>query len=148
MNVVLVSTVSILGIAALVWTANRLLKTRWCPICLGVGGTWLWMIVARLSGVSVDPSMLSILLGGSVAGMAYILEGRLPQGRSKLVWKTLFIPIGFVGAYGVAAPDWRLFAGAMVAALILIAAFFRAATIGRADNATIADLERRMKDCC
>ena len=148
MNVVLVSTVSILGIAALVWTANRLLKTRWCPICLGVAGTWLWMIVARFSGVSVDPSMLSILLGGSVAGMAYILEGRLPQGRSKLVWKALFIPIGFVGAYGVAAPDWRLLAGAMVAALILIAAFFRAAPIGRADNATIADLERQMKDCC
>jgi hypothetical protein len=148
MNVTLVSTVSILGIAALVWTVNRLLKTRWCPICLGVGGTWLWMIVARFAGVPIDPTMLSILLGGSVAGLSYLLERRLPQDRSKLVWKTLFIPIGFIGAYGVAAPDWSLFVGAMAAALILTAVFARATPTASADNATVADLERRMKDCC
>jgi hypothetical protein len=148
MNVTLVSTMSILGIAALVWTVNRLSKTLWCPICVGVAGTWLWMIVARYAGVSIDPTMLAILLGGSVAGTAYLLEKHLPQDRSKLLWKTLFIPIGFIGAYGVAAQDWTLFAGAMVAALILSAVFFRAAPTAGADSPTVADLERRMKDCC
>ena len=102
MNVTLVSTMSILGIAALVWTVNRLSKTLWCPICVGVAGTWLWMIVARYAGVSIDPTMLAILLGGSVAGTAYLLEKHLPQDRSKLLWKTLFIPIGFIASlYGM-----------------------------------------------
>ena len=148
MDVTLVSTVSIFAIAALVWTVNRLLKTRWCPICLGVGGTWLWMIVARFAGVSIDPTMLAILLGGSVAGTAYLLEKRLPKNRSKPGWKALFIPIGFIGAYGAAVPDWTLFAGASAAAVILAAVFFRDAPTARPDSPTVADLERRMKDCC
>lgn len=148
MNVIFVSTASIFAIAALVWTVNGLFEKRLCPICLGVGGTWLWMTGARFAGISIDPTMLAILLGASVVGTAHLLEKRLLRDRTKLLWKTLFIPIGFIAAYGVAAPDWSLFIGAMLAVLILIAGLFRAAPIASADNSTIVDLERQMKDCC
>lgn len=44
-------------------------------------------------------SVDAMLLGGSVAGIAYQVEQRLPLERSPLLWKILFIPAGFVAAY-------------------------------------------------
>lgn len=132
----------------MVWAANRLLKLRLCPICMGVGGTWMWMIAARIAGIPVDPTMLATLLGGSVAGTAYLLERRLPGGRSLVAWKALFIPIGLVGAYGVAAPHWSVFGGALAAMLILVAIFFRSGPTVAPESPGVADLERKMKDCC
>ena len=110
MIVILATTFSILAIAAAAWAAKKLLRIPVCPICFGVGGTWLWMVIGRSLGYAVDASMLSILLGASVAGIAYQVEKRLPRGRSPLLWKTLFIPCGFVAAYALASPQWTLFA--------------------------------------
>src|SRR3990172_8674039 len=92
MTAILATTFSILAISGVAWAAKRMLRVPVCPICLGVGGTWLWMLIGRSLGYAVDATMLAILLGGSVAGIAYQLERRLPQGRSPLLWKILFIP--------------------------------------------------------
>jgi len=105
MTAILTTTVSILTITSAVWVAKRLLRVPLCPICLGVGGTWLWMVVARYVGVAFDASMLPVLLGGSAVGVAYQLEKHLPQGRSALLWKSLFIPLALVAAYGVSLPN-------------------------------------------
>ncbi len=148
MTAVFVTTLSILAIAALAWAARRALGIRLCPICLGVGGTWLWMLVARAFGLAFDTAMLPILLGGSAAGTAYLLEKHLPPGRSGLLWKTLFIPIGFIAAYGLAAPNWTAFAGASVALVVLAGVFFRSPASRGAVSATVVELEQRMKDCC
>lgn len=145
---VLIPTLSILAIAVVVWLATLALRVRLCPICLGVGGTWLWLLGARFLELGVDTSMLPILLGGSVAGTAYLLEKHLPAGRSGLLWKTLFIPIGFVAAYGLAAPHWGVFAGASVALLVLGGIFFRPQPSRGEDSAVVANLKQRMKDCC
>jgi len=148
MDSVVASTASILAIAATAWVVGRATGMRLCPICAGVGGTWLWMVVARHFGVAPDPTVLPILLGGSVAGTAALLEKRLPRGRSALAWKTSAIPVGFVAAYGLAAPDWSLFAAGLGAALVVGAVFFRPTSGGAADAAAVSDLERRLKDCC
>ena len=148
MTAILTTTFSILAISGLAWAAKKMLRVPVCPICLGVGGTWLWMVIGRSFGYAVDTTMLAILLGGSVAGIAYQLEKRLPPGRSPLAWKTLFIPGGFVAAYALAAPQWALFAMASVA-LALLAAFFllpRGAT-GEASD-TVEELKKKMQNCC
>jgi hypothetical protein len=148
MNAILTTTGSILAIAAVIWAAKRLLRASLCPICLGVGGTWLWMVVAREFGYAVDATMLAILLGGSVAGLAYLVEKRLPQGRSALLWKTLFIPPGFVAAYALAAPHWALL-GAVSVALVLLTAFFLVApSASRDESGNVEELTRKMRDCC
>jgi len=108
MAAILITTLSILAIAGAAWAAKKWLRVPLCPICLGVGGTWLWMLIGRSLGYSVDAAMLSILLGGSVVGIAFQVERRLPQGRSPLLWKTLFIPAGFAAAYALAAAQWSL----------------------------------------
>ena len=148
MTAILTTTVSIFAIAGLAWAAKKLLRVPVCPICLGVGGTWLWMVIARSLGYAVDATMLSILLGGSVAGIAYLVEKRLPLGRSPMLWKTLFIPAGFVAAYGLAASQWILFA-VMGVALVLLTAFFLVppATSGEPSE-TVEELKKKMQQCC
>ena len=47
MSVILATTFSILAISGMGWAAKKLLRIPLCPICLGVGGTWLWMVIVR-----------------------------------------------------------------------------------------------------
>lgn len=148
MNAILTTVASILAIAGAMWAAKRLLRVPLCPICLGVGGTWLWMVVARELGYAVDATMLAILLGGSVAGVAYQVEKRLPQGRSALLWKTLFIPSGFVAAYALAAPHWALLGAASVALVLLTAFFLVAPGASGEESKNVEELTRKMRDCC
>lgn len=148
MTVILTTTVSIFAIAGVAWAARKLLRAPVCPICLGVGGTWLWMLIARALGHAVDATMLSILLGGSVAGIAYLVERRLPQGRSALIWKTLFIPAGFVAAYALAAPQWILFAVTSVALVLLTAFFLVPPAASGEQSETVEELKKKMQQCC
>ncbi|MBI2316819.1 MAG: hypothetical protein HYU75_07360 [Betaproteobacteria bacterium] len=148
MTVVASTTLSILAIAALAWAVRRALRVELCPICLGVAGTWLWMLLARFAGLAVDASMLAVLLGGSAVGLAYQLERRLPPGRSPLLWKALFIPAGFVAAYALAGEHWVMLAGAGIALVALAAVFLLASPARAKDPAAVAKLEQQMKKCC
>jgi len=148
MTAILTTTFSILAISGLAWAARKLLRVPICPICLGVGGTWLWMIIGRALGHAVDIAVLSMLLGGSVVGIAYQIEKRLPQGRSPLLWKTLFIPAGFVAAYALAVPQWALFTVTSIA-LVLLTAFFLLprGAVGE-ESKTVEELKEKMRKCC
>ncbi|MBE0627909.1 MAG: hypothetical protein IH606_24205 [Burkholderiales bacterium] len=146
---IIVSTIaSILAIAGLAWAARRLLQLNICPICSGVAGTWLWMLVARHYGVTVDTSMLSALLGGSAVGIAYQLEKRVDGARSQLLWKTLFIPAGFAAAYALVASQWALLAAALLALSLLMAYFLWPHGGETAASAAVRELESKMKNCC
>lgn len=148
MTAILTTTLSILGISGLGWAAKKWLRVPVCPICLGVGGTWLWMLIGRSLGYAVDATILSILLGGSVVGIAYQVERRLPQGRSPLLWKTFFIPAGFVAAYALAASQWALLA-VMGVVLVPLTAFFLVppAASGK-QGETVEELKKKMQECC
>jgi hypothetical protein len=148
MTAIAAATISILAIAGLAWAARRITGYSICPICLGVGGTWLWMVVARYFGVEFDAAMLPILLGGSVVGVTYQLEKRLPEGRSSLLWKTLFLPVGFIAAYGLAEPDWPVLGAAIAAAGVLTGVFFLPRRAARQSSETVQKLEQQMKNCC
>lgn len=148
MTVILATIFSIFAICGMGWVAKKMLRVPICPICLGVGGTWLWMVIARALGYAVDTTMLAILLGGSAAGIAYQLEERLPQGRSPLLWKTLFIPAGFAAAYALAQAQWTLFA-VTGAVLVLLTAFFVVppGAPGK-ESETVEALKKKMRECC
>jgi hypothetical protein len=148
MAVILATAVSILAIAGVAWAARKVLNVPLCPICFGVGGTWLWMIVGRSMGYAVDATMLPILLGGSVVGIAYQVEKRLPQGRSPMLWKMLFVPVGFAAAYALGAAQWALSA-AMGLALVLLSAFFlRSPSAPEAESEAVERLKRKLRSCC
>ncbi len=148
MTTILATLASIWAIAGLAWAVRGRLPFPVCPICIGVGGTWLWMAAARQLGFAVDASMLAVLLGGSVVGLAFQLEKRLPRGRSPLAWKTLFMPAGFIAAHGLAAPHWIFLAAGAAGLGFLALVFLRPPGAPEKSRATVEKLEEQMKRCC
>ena len=142
------AVVSIFALAGLAWLAGKALRFPLCPICFGVAGTWLWMLGARFAGFPVDATMLAVLLGASVVGIAAQLETRLPRGCSPLVWKTLTLPVGFIAAYGLVAERWIVAAIAVSALVLLAALFLLPRRLAGSDEAVVRKLEQEMKKCC
>lgn len=144
--------VSILLLTVSVRGANKFLPFKICPICAGVSGTWLWMllgvVIGKLSLVSFQLPT-AVLMGGSVVGIAYQLEKKLPKNRSDLLWKTIFIPTGFAAVYEAVSLDWSLFS-MMVALIGLIFLFFFRFGMENhlSGSETVEKLEKEMEKCC
>jgi hypothetical protein len=139
---------SMLALTALAWLAGKHSRLRVCPICVGVSGTWLWLLAARLNGFEVDTALLAMFLGASVVGGAHSIEKRLPQQRSTLLWKSAVLPTGFAGAYGLVQELWILAAAAAAALALLTAFFLRPWHEAAGDPEMVTRLEERMKKCC
>jgi len=148
---IVITTISIVAITGLVWGAKKILPFPVCPICAGVSGTWLWMLGLKFLGYPVDITILTMLLGGSVVGIAYQVEKRLPDNRSPLLWKVLFIPLGFVTAYSLVYSWWLIF-GIMAVGLAALALMFLklSGTTKRhpEHDKRVRELEEKMKKCC
>lgn len=155
---ILIAITSILGITGAFLVINRIGNIKICPICAGVFGTWLWMLIGVLSGrLSVAGYQLpvAILMGGSVVGIAYQIEKRLPQSsanwRTPLLWKMLFIPTGFATVYSVLASWWFMFVILAVSLLILTLMFIgqiKDKIISEEQNRKVEALEDEMENCC
>lgn len=143
-----IATISILVLTGLVWVASKILPFRLCPICAGVSGTWLWLLGAKAWGYEVDLLVPGILMGGSVVGIAYQLEKRLPPSRSPLLFKTLFIPVGFAAAYNLVSFRWFASLGLVVLLAILALAFLGKPRLPKRESAAVEELEEKMKNCC
>ncbi|MFY9462369.1 MAG: hypothetical protein WAP51_04165 [Candidatus Sungiibacteriota bacterium] len=150
---------SIFAIAGLCWLLNKMLFPRLrsvqafriCPVCAGVAGTWLWMLLAKFLGWQVDMTILALLMGGSVVGIAYQLEKRPAfAGASAgklMLWKLLFIPAGFAAAYSLIS-FWRT--GFLVATLALLVILFEFLKHGgsHVSSEKIEELKKKMQNCC
>ncbi len=144
-----IAIISILAITGLVWLLNRILPFKICPICAGVSGTWLWMIAAKFLGYEIDLVIPAMLMGGSVVGIAYQVEKRLSDNYSPLLWKTLFIPVGFVAVYGVISSRWLLFTVAASILILMVLIFMRRQNSSAVKNEeAIEELKKKMKNCC
>lgn len=149
---VILATLSILAITALAYGASRFLRIAVCPICAGVSATWFWILAGITSGLldAEEWSLVAaIAMGGTIVGIAYQVERRLAPGRSQLLWKTLFIPTGFVAAYSLLQATY--FAAAVSAGLLALIAFSflrPPRKVSSEQSARAADLEERMKHCC
>lgn len=148
MNAVAPALVSIWLLAALAWVARRTLRVSVCPICAGVAGTWLWMLLGRQFGVAIDTAMVPLLMGGSVVGVAYQLEHFVAAGRSVALWKSVAIPLGLAAAYALEQSLWGLLAAVLAALLVAAVVFFRPTQAAAARNEAIEELKRQMKQCC
>lgn len=147
MSPFILAVASVLVLTGLAWLAGRAARLAICPACVGIAGTWAWMLAARLAGLAVDSAMLGILMGASVAGFTQWLGDRLPPGRSAKLWKALALPAGCAAAYGAATQQWLIGGGA---ALLFagLAVAFRMPVQPAADAAAVSQLEERMKRCC
>ncbi len=152
---------SILVIASFTWIINRIRTGRLhsprvftpCPICIGVSGTWLWILVASFLGYEIDLIIPAILMGGTVVGTLYQLEKRFVRAHSSprklLVWKILFVPIGFLAVYGVLSSWWIIVAVAVITLVLLTLLFNKKSrTSSVTTNNNVEKLEHEMENCC
>lgn len=145
---IIIATTSIFGITGLAWLLNYLLGRHiMCPICAGVSGTWLWMLIGMyvvLLPTTNYQLLTALLMGGSVVGIAYQLEKKL------LAQKTIFIPVGFVAAYSILAQWWIvfLFAFTLFFCLMLIAIASPRITAVPPHKTNRDELIKKMEDCC
>ncbi len=142
-----IAIVSILVIAGLVLAANKVLKIKVCPICAGVSGTWIWMLLVNFLIGPIDLLIPAMLMGGTVAGLAYQGEKRLSPNRSPLLWKILFIPAGFVAVYSLISEQWVV----LLISVLFMATIYRIFTAPRTHQPAdkkVEELEKKMEKCC
>lgn len=149
MEIIILATISIWTITFIVWLVNKILPWHVCPICAGVSGTWILMLAGILSGfLPLEDFQLPIgvLMGGSVVGIAYQIDKRLPAKRS-LLWKTLFIPLGFALAQSILLGLWIL-AGILLVVEVLLLLMFVFWKTHQTESEKVKFLEEQMKKCC
>lgn len=142
----------ILILTALAFLVRKSAASWLCPLCAGVAGTWLGLLGAHLAGFTVDLRLPAILLGGSVVGLAAQGE-KILANRSEtyqLVWKTLFVTIGFATAWFVINLAWSAVAIGLVAlgviTLLPWVGMSAQGTTGRPGH--VERLKEQMKSCC
>lgn len=50
-----------------------------CALCGAVSLTWIILLVLFYLRTAIDPVLIGVLMGGSVVGLMYLLEQKLPE---------------------------------------------------------------------
>lgn len=155
-----IAVTSIFGITGVFWLINRFFGVGVCPICAGVSGTWLWILIGVIVGwLKADSWSLvaALAMGGSVVGIAYQTEKFLRDGASPLLWKTVFVPAGFAVMHSFLSGSWTTAGIALIFLVVFALAFLRLPFSARHGSDTGAEymlsknvkkLENEMKNCC
>jgi len=49
-------------------------KNKFCPICLGVSISWIFLLLLYFLGLFDDKLLIAILMGSSITGIFYLVE--------------------------------------------------------------------------
>ncbi|MEX0689815.1 MAG: hypothetical protein WD095_00035, partial [Candidatus Paceibacterota bacterium] len=74
-NVIIIGIVLLFGSFLVL---RSLFSVKVCALCASVFATWLFLLGYLYLGNGVDPSIIAILMGGSIVGFMYLLEKKLP----------------------------------------------------------------------
>lgn len=145
----LIAISSILLLTGLTQLINQALAPRRvCPICAGVSATWIWIVTGIYLGWLSAVSWIllaAIAMGGSVVGIAYQVEKRVSR---KLLWKVLFIPLGFALVYSLLEGMWNVFFLSLGLIAFLLISFLGLPKASERDNDKVKKLEKELEDCC
>ncbi len=152
---ILIVFASIYVFTGIVWLAKKYTPIDVCPICAGVMLTWLILLIGITTGLLPTEKyqlITSILMGGSVVGLAYKLEEKIKADKSLLLWKILFIPIGFALTYSLVLFQLiQSFILLLILGIITIS-FLKLDGIKveskSEENKKVEELKDKMKNCC
>ena len=152
---ILIITISIFILTSIFWAVKRYLLIDICPICSGVFLTWFIFLILMLTGkisVFVFQMPIALLMGGSIVGIAYKLESKIKEKKSILLFKSLFIPIGFALAYSLVTSSFYQAVFIFVILGIITLIFLKFRSEKKEDdlekNKKVEDLLGKMKNCC
>lgn len=149
--VIIMILISIFILAAFAWLIRNFTTIKICPVCTGVAGTWIWLIAGIFAGIlpqAVYQLPAAILMGGSVVGIAYQLEKKLPLQKSSILFKLIFIPTGFFTMYSLILSQWLEFVFAILFLAILLLFFIKAPKNPAKINKNIEEIKNKIKNCC
>ncbi len=143
--------ISILLITLIVWVLNKKLTFQICPICVGVSLTWIGIIIAlafNLLPYNSYQLQIAILMGGTVVGLVYKLEKHI-KINFILIWKTLFVIIGFFTVYNLAISNWLIsFVGIILIAIVTFLFKKISKTELLEESKSLKEIQEKMKNCC
>lgn len=153
---IFIALVSILGITLFVWFINKTLPLKVCPICAGVSLTWLWIVTGITIGrLEADTWQLiaAVLMGGTVAGIAYQGEKRYPQLAKNIFYsKVPIILAGFLFVWwAINSIGWLSLGVELLILAAVMYAYFISPAIRlkrETDPAKVAELEKKLEECC
>src|SRR3989344_9626699 len=113
-----------------------------CPICAAVSGTWLILTALVLSGYlnsAIFLPLISLLMGGTVVGVAYQIGKRKP----------IIISVGMLLAFWAVR---NLNFAVLILEIAAVAAigyflFFKPSAESRGKRPE-SELEKKLQDCC
>ncbi|MDP3880770.1 MAG: hypothetical protein Q8Q32_01125 [bacterium] len=142
----MISLASVLIIIAVLFLLFLLLRAvfslKVCAICAAVSGSWIVLLLLFYFGFGVDAVLIAILLGGSIVGLMYLLEGTLAKQYG--IFRLPYFLSALVIAY-------MLLGGAIeIAAVFALATIWLLAIIvfwGRKKKG-FKDLVKKIIECC
>ncbi len=118
------------------------MKIKICPICSAVAGTWLLLTALTLSGYlnsEIFLPLISLLMGGSVVGIAYQIGKRKP----------LIIGAGMLLAFWAAR---NLSFKVLILEILVLGVIgyflFLKPAVENPGKTLKSELEEKLKDCC
>lgn len=145
----IITIVSIIILTSLVWLVTKTTPIKVCPICAGVSLTWLWIFLGaffeKLS-IANGQVIVAILAGGTVVGIMSKLEDKI-ETKFILLWKTIFVLLGFSAVYSLITGQWVL-VGISVVAVILTTYVFKIKQVAEHAVRSGEELKEKMKSCC
>ena len=148
---IFIALASIAFIAGLMRIGHRALPFKVCPLCGGVAGTWIWMMIAAYRGYAVDMRVTALMMGGTVVGLAGELEKRI-KFRYPLIWKSVFVIGGFWTAFLLQVGRLDL-VGLSALSLAVFTYLFSKLNLHEhnapaSENKELSELEKKIEDCC
>ncbi|MEX2368823.1 MAG: hypothetical protein WD552_00295 [Candidatus Paceibacterota bacterium] len=89
--------IGIVALFSLFVLFRSILSLQVCALCAAVSTTWIALLLLFYTGVSIDPVLVGILIGGSVVGSMYLLEKKLPERFHvfRLPFFLTFVSVGY-----------------------------------------------------
>jgi uncharacterized membrane protein YadS len=117
-----------------------------CAICLAVSLTWLVLLPLFLLG-KVEPLPLAILMGMSLTGIMYKLEGTFKKNKLKNFWfaRIALVVGGFYLISSLLEQNWNLFT---LIAIFLPISIFLSGFFFQGSQSPTKGIKKRLEDCC
>lgn len=151
--------VLILLITVFVYFINRLLPFKVCPICAGVSGTWLLIVLGITAGLlplEEFRSLVLLLMGATVAGIAYQGENKFKFSQKSIWhWKVPVIAGGLLVFWWLSLfVNWWTFVLELILVSVSAYLFFirpeQNKFKSREDKISPAkeEIEKKLDECC
>ncbi len=127
---------------------NNLLPVPICALCISVAGTWLWMLLLKIFGYSINIPLLAILMGESVTGIlyrgVYVVK---PKFRITAQLSLLFVLFGTTLVYFLITGVFEL-AALFILVPVTVFVLFLSLTRSSPHSTSGKQLRKQLEHCC